>query len=132
MLAEAHIAAADGAALPYRDGSFDLVLAFTSFSAMRADGVRTNAAVEILRVLRPGGLAVVYDFTVNPTNRATRSLRERELRRLFAEARIHVERVTLAPPIVRLLGGRPALCKPLERLPWLRTHLLAGIVKERA
>ncbi len=129
---QARIAVADGAALPYRDGSFDLVLAFTSFSAMRADDVRTSAALEVLRVLRPGGLAVVYDFTMNPTNRAARPLPEREVRRLFAAAPVHVERVTLAPPIARLLGGRPALCRPLERLPWLRTHLLAAIAKETA
>lgn len=128
--AQAHIATADGAALPYRDGSFDLVLAFTSFSAMGADDIRMNTAHEVLRVLRPGGLAVVYDFRMNPTNRAARPLPEQEVRRLFAEARIEVERVTLAPPIARLLGGRPALCNPLERLPWLRTHLLAAIVKE--
>lgn len=131
-LAEAHIAAADAAQLPYRDGSFDLVLAFTSFSAMRTDDIRTKAALEVLRVLRPGGLAVVYDFTVNPTNRATRPLREREVRHLFAEAHVDVERVTLAPPIARLFRGAPALCKPWERLPWLRTHLLAAIVKEKA
>ena len=43
-----------------------------------------------------------------------------------------VPRVTLAPPIVRALGGRPGLCRRLERLPWLRSHLLAAVTKERA
>ena len=43
-----------------------------------------------------------------------------------------VPRVTLAPPIVRALGGRPGLCRRLERPPWLRSHLLAAVIKERA
>jgi hypothetical protein len=44
---------------------------------------------------------------------------------------VEIERVTLAPPIVRALGGRPALCRALERMPLLRTHLLAAVTKER-
>jgi len=126
----AGVAAGDASHLPYRDVSFDLALAFTSFSSMRDKAVRTRAATEALRVLRPGGLLVVYDFRVNPTNRATRPLREAELRDLFSHRHADVERVTLAPPIARALGGRRALCRPLERLPWLRTHLLAAITKE--
>jgi hypothetical protein len=41
-----------------------------------------------------------------------------------------VQRVTLAPPIARALGGRRRVCRALERLPFLRTHLLAAVTKE--
>lgn len=126
----AGIAAGDASLLPYRDASFDLALAFTSFSSIIDRAVRARAATEALRVLRPGGLLVVYDFRVNPTNPATRPLREAELRDLFDDRRLDVERVTLAPPIVRMLRGQRALCRPLERIPWLRTHLLAAVTKE--
>ena len=126
----ARIAAGDASHLPYRDASFDLALAFTSFSSMTDEAVRAQAATEALRVLRPGGILVVYDFRVNPTNPATRPLREAELRDLFREQRVNIVRVTLAPPSVRLLRGRRALCRPLESLPWLRTHLLAAVTKE--
>ena len=126
----AGIAAGDASHLPYRDASFDLALAFTSFSSMTGKAVRARAATEALRVLRPGGLLVVYDFRVNPTNPATRPLREAELRDLFGHRHVDVERVTLAPPIVRVFRGRRALCRPLERIPWLRTHLLAAVTKE--
>ncbi|MCH7699663.1 MAG: class I SAM-dependent methyltransferase [Chloroflexi bacterium] len=126
----ARIAAGDASHLPYRDASFDLALAFTSLSSMTDDAVRHRAATEALRVLRPGGILVVYDFCVNPTNPATRPLQEAELRDLFRDRRVEIERVTLAPPIVRILRGHRALCRPLERLPWLRTHLLAAVTKE--
>lgn len=126
----ARLSAADGAALPYRDDVFDLVFASTYLSSVRAQAPRRRAATEALRVLRAGGMVVVYDFWTNPLNRRVRPLPAAELRRLFAPRPVEIERVTLAPPIVRALGGRPSLCRPLERLPFLRTHLLAAVAKE--
>ena len=127
----ARLSAADGAALPYRDGVFDLVFAFTFFSSVTGPAPRRRAATEALRVLRTGGLLVVYDFWINPTNTRVRALGAAELRLLVAPQPVEIERVTLAPPIVRALGGRSALCRALERLPLLRTHLLAAVTKER-
>ncbi len=126
----ARLSAADGAALPYRDGVFDVVVAFTFFSSVVDPAPRRRAATEALRVLRAGSLLVVYDFWINPLNQRVRPLGAAELLALFAPRRVEIERVTLAPPIVRALGGRRALCRPLERLPLLRTHLLAAVTKE--
>ena len=128
----ASLAVANAAALPYSDSAFDVAFAFTSLTSMLDQREREQAAAEALRVLRPRGLLVVYDFWVNPLNKTTRSLRPDELRALFAGSRVEIERVTLAPPIVRALGGRPGLCRRLERLPWLRSHLLAAVTKEHA
>jgi ubiquinone/menaquinone biosynthesis C-methylase UbiE len=126
----ARLSAADGAALPYRDGVFDVVFAFTFFSSVTGPAPRRRAATEALRVLRAGGLLIVYDFWINPLNPRVRPLGAAELFALVAPRRVEMERVTLAPPIVRALGGRRALCRPLERLPLLRTHLLAAVTKE--
>ena len=128
----ANVALADGALLPYRSEAFDLVFVFTALSAMVDLDVRRHAAHEALRVLRPGSLVIVYDFWTNPFNSGVRPVSPAELRHIFEPHAAQIERVTLAPPLVRLLGGREPLCHTLERLPFLHTHLLAAIAKERA
>lgn len=129
-LPDVRLAVGDIASLPFRDGAFDLLFAFTVFSSVLDERARRRGAAEALRVLQPGGLLVVYDFWLNPLNRRVRSLRPGELRALFAPRLVEMRRVTLAPPIVRALGGRSSLCGPPERLPFLRTHLMAAVVNE--
>lgn len=124
------IANADIACLPFASGSFDLAFAFTAFSSVLDVQARRHGALEAMRILRRGGLLIVYDFWINPSNRHVRPLPERELRAMFSSRPVDIERVTLAPPIARLLRGRRALCEPLERLPFLRTHLLAAVRKD--
>jgi SAM-dependent methyltransferase len=119
----------DAAALPGQDSSYDLVCAFTLFSSVVDPAPRRRAASEALRVLRTGALLVVYDFRINPLNARVRSVGAGEMRALFRGQPIEIERVTLAPPIVRALRGG-SICRTLERLPFLRTHLLAAITKE--
>jgi ubiquinone/menaquinone biosynthesis C-methylase UbiE len=125
----ATLSSADGASLQIQDATFDLVFAFTFLSSVIEPAPRRRAAAEALRVLRDDGLLVVYDFWTNPFNSRVRAVSAAELRSLFRGARVEIERVTLAPPIVRALGGRP-LCRALERVPFLRTHLLAVVTKE--
>jgi len=128
----ANVALADGALLPYRSEAFDLVFVFTALSSMVDLDVRRHATHEALRVLRPGGLVIVYDFWTNPFNSSVRPVSAAELQHVFEPHRVEIERVTLAPPLVRLLGGREPLCRALERLPLLHTHLLAAVTKESA
>jgi SAM-dependent methyltransferase len=126
----AHIDAGDAQALTFDDASFDLVLAFTLLSSVLADDVRQRIATQMARVTRPGGLIVLYDFRLNPTNRDVRPLKRDDVRSLFPDHRIEFQNACLAPPIVRLLapvpGGRLA-CTALEVLPFLQTHYIAAI-----
>jgi ubiquinone/menaquinone biosynthesis C-methylase UbiE len=126
------VAVADGALLPYRKETFDLVFVFTALSSMKDVEVRRHAAHEALRVLRPGGLAIVYDFWTNPFNSSVRPVSSAELHHIFEPHAVEIERVTLAPPLVRVLGGRESLCRTLERIPFLHTHMLAAVTKELA
>jgi ubiquinone/menaquinone biosynthesis C-methylase UbiE len=117
---------ADAAQLPFDDASFDLVLAFTVFTSISDAAKRAAAASEILRVLRPGGALLWYDFRFNPINRETQALRLGDVRRLFGRKPIETRPITLAPPIVRIVAPRSWLaCNLLETVPLLRTHLLA-------
>src|SRR5262245_54655605 len=118
----------DGTELPFEDGSFDLVTTFTTFSSMRTDETRQATAAEILRVLRPGGAVLWYDFWVNPRNPEVKALGMKDIQGLFPGARIDAKRVTLAPPIARRVAGVSWLaCAVLDAVPFLRTHWLALI-----
>jgi SAM-dependent methyltransferase len=121
----------DGAALPFPDGVFDVVAHFTVFTSILDPALRRRVAEDTLRVLKPRGLVVWYDFHVaNPHNSDVRPLRRREIAALFPRCAITLRRATLAPPIVRLLAPRSwLLCSLLETIPLLRTHYLGVIQK---
>ncbi len=124
------LSCAEGQHLPYPAGVFDLVLQYTAFSSLLDDGVKANVAREMLRVLRPDGAIVWYDYWLNPTNPQARGIRPAEIRRLFPGCEYHFQRVTLAPPITRRLVRLSwLLCCALEKAVLLNTHYLAVIRK---
>ncbi len=129
-LPHASVLTADGQRLPYKSGCFDGVLQYTMFSSILDDDVKANIAQEMLRVVRrPGGVIVWYDFWTNPTNPQTRGIHPAEIRQLFPGCRYLFQRITLAPPIARrLVQVSWVLCELLEKLSWLNTHYLVGIV----
>lgn len=127
------VALADGMALPFATASVPLVLCFTTF-AMASPEPRRRMAADIARVLRPGGAVVVYDLRLpSPGNRGVRPLRRRELRALFPGFAGEVRSVSLLPPVARRLGPATPWAYPLlARLPFLRSHLAAVLVKPSA
>lgn len=119
---------ADGQSLPYRAAVFDLVLQYTVFSSILDDGIKANLAREMLRVLKPGGMILWYDFWLNPTNAQTRGIRPTEIRRLFQGCRFKFYCITLAPPIARLLVPISwILAYSLEKMRMLNSHYLVVI-----
>ena len=124
-----HIQAGNAAELPYADASFDVVFQSTVFTSVLDAGMRHAIAREMLRVARPDGLILWYDFHVgNPANRQVRAVTAREVRRLFAGCRIDLRRVSLAPPLVRRLAPVSWLaCHLLEAVPFLCTHHVGAI-----
>lgn len=126
---QAHIVAGDARDLPWADASFDLVTQFVVFTSVldKAESLRIGS--EMLRVLKPGGRILWYDFFApNPYNRQTRAIRRAEIATLFPDCHIKLRRVTLAPPLARSsLRISKKLAETLNRLPILCTHYLVVI-----
>jgi len=118
-----------GTDLAFPDASFDIVLQATVFTSILDSAIRSAVAREMLRVVRPGGFILWYDFHVNnPRNRDVRRVDGAELRTLFPNCRIDSERATLAPPIARAVAPRSwVLATLLGGIPALSTHTLAAM-----
>lgn len=121
----------DASHLEFQDESFDIVLQSTAFSSILNDDVKAAVAREMLRVLRPDGFVLWYDFFINNLrNRDVRGIGKSELYRLFPDCSIYCERITLAPPLGRLLGRVSAFAYTLASgLRFVCTHYLALIRK---
>ncbi len=114
----------NAARLPFPDDSFDIVFQSTVFSSVLDPIVRQKIASEMLRVLLPGGLVLWYDFHANiPGNRFVVGIRRREIHALFPSCRIELRRLTLLPPLARILGPiSPVLVMALAAPKVLCTH----------
>lgn len=113
-------------------GSVDIVLQSTVFSSLLDDGFQRRLAAAMWAAARPGGGVLWYDFIVdNPRNRDVRGVPVSRLRSLFPQARVSVQRLTLAPPVARaVMRVHPALYTLFNTLPPLRTHVLCWLAKD--
>ena len=111
--------------------SQDLVLQSTVFTSLLDDGFQQRLADTMWRWVKPGGAVLWYDFTVNnPRNPDVRGVPLARLRQLFPQACIDARRLTLAPPLARIVcAWHPSLYTVFNAVPLLRTHLLAWIQK---
>jgi len=119
---------ADAGILPFRAGSFDLVLAL---DLLEQQGVDSEAVLwEVRRVLRSGGCLLVrvpaHPWLYGPHDRdwgGTRRYRRAELKALIQGAGFNIRRLTYANSfifplaVVVRLGGRAGLLK--DDLLWL-------------
>lgn len=127
-----HLDSANASSLPFPDSSFDLVLQSTVFTSILDGTMKSRVAREMLRVLKPSGYVLWYDFMFNnPGNADVQGVRGTEIRRLFPYCRIRSRRVTLAAPIGRLVGRySPLLYMLLSCSKVLCTHYLCFIQKD--
>lgn len=123
-----HFVHADGSCMPFPPQSFDLVLQYTAISSVLDPDLRRMICAEMLRILKPNGLILSYDFWLNPINKQTRGLPLSEIRRSFPGCNIDYRRITLAPPITRRLAAFSwSACMLLESLKIFNTHFLVVI-----
>ena len=128
------LALESGDALSSADASFDIVVQSTVFSSILDRPLQEAIAREMLRVLKPQGFILWYDFFVNnPWNAQVRGISRSDIRALFPGTRIRFYRSTTLSPLVRALAPvSETLCLALSTLPFLKTHWLALITKENS
>ena len=122
------LASAD--AVPLADESADAVAAVTLLSSLPARWFRARVAREIERLLRPGGLFVLYDLRFPSRNRNLRPVTTGELHDLFPGWGLHSQSLTLVPPLARsrLAAGRTRY-RVAASIPALRSHVAAVLRK---
>jgi len=117
--------------LEVEDGSFDLVLQATVFTSILCPEMKRLLAQEMIRVLREKGLIIWYDFHVdNPRNPDVRGVDRAEIRQLFPDCNVSLQKLTLAPPIGRRVAPiSTSLYRALSLIKPLCTHYLGIITK---
>lgn len=84
-----------GMELPFESGSFDVATAATVFSSVPDPESRQRLFAEMYRVVRPGGLVVVYDFVVrNPRNSNVLTMNARRISELAGRPPAGSERLS--------------------------------------
>lgn len=121
----------DACSLRLPDRSFDIVMASTVLTSILDKSFRVQLAKKMWSLVKPGGAVLWYDFIYNnPANADVTAIPRRQVLELFPEARAFTRKVTLAPPIARLVSRRnPGLYSLFNFFPFLRTHLIAWLVK---
>jgi ubiquinone/menaquinone biosynthesis C-methylase UbiE len=125
------IQCASAAQLPFSNERFDLVLQSTVFTSILDPDLKRQVAAEMMRVVKPEGFILWYDYHVNnPWNKDVRGVKRREIIQLFPDCRVELQRIILLPPLARLLAPYSYLgCYLLEKLPPLCTHYL-GVIRK--
>jgi ubiquinone/menaquinone biosynthesis C-methylase UbiE len=118
--------------LPYDDKIFNVILSFTVFTSILDTEMKKNIAKEMLRVLKNDGIIIWYDYHMNnPKNPDVKGVKKKEIYSLFPNCCIWLRRITLAPPLTRLIAPYSwIICYLLEKIPILCSHYL-GIIRKQ-
>ncbi len=118
-----HFTLEDASDIRYPEGTFDLVLESTMFVEVSDPALSAKIASEMMRVLKPGGHAMLIDWRYShPGSETFCALSSRRIKTLFPQlSRIAAFPGALLPPIGRPLSKyAPILYFPVQKcLPWL-------------
>ena len=128
---EVHLSQGSAAELEFENETFDIVVQSTVFTSIVDKRIKHAVASEMLRVLKPRGLILWYDFIWNnPRNPDVRGIGKEEIRSLFPGCNIELKRVTLAPPIGRVLAPfSVSIHNLVASVRFLRSHYFGVISK---
>lgn len=121
----------DATCVPIVEESQDIVFLSVVFSSLLDDGFQHHLADTMWAWVKVGGGILWYDFIYNnPSNGDVRGVSLKRVKELFPNSLITFKRITLAPPISRLICRlHPNAYHLFNALPFLRTHVLCWIGK---
>jgi SAM-dependent methyltransferase len=118
--------------LEFDNKAFDLVMMFECLCMMTDETMRARMASEALRVLKPSGTLLFYDFRYRRPGLGDvfRPLGRREVKRLFPGCKCHLKSIHPFPPVSRKLAAlMPSAWNLLNLFPPLRTSYVGSIRK---
>ncbi len=115
----------------FNDGTFHVIFQSMVFSSILDDDYRHQLATKMWTWTKPGGGIIWYDFIYNnPLNKDVRGVTKQEVKYLFPRGEMTIFRLTLAPPISRVVSKfHPILYTIFNSVYFLRTHILCFIKK---
>lgn len=128
---EVKIIPGDACLIENYDNFFDVVLQSTVFTSILDREYQNLLAKKLWSIVKPGGLVLWYDFCFNnPNNKDVRGVKPKRIQELFPEGTIISKKVTLAPPISRMVTKvHESFYTLFNFFPFLRTHILCAIIK---
>lgn len=110
---------------------FDIVFQSMVFSSILDHQFKIDLAKKMFNLVKPGGGILWYDFIYNnPKNKDVMGIRLHEIKQLFPKCSLIKQKITLAPPLARVVTKvHPKFYYLFNSLSLLRTHLLVWIKK---
>jgi SAM-dependent methyltransferase len=111
---------------------FNIVFQSMVFSSILDENFRIELAKQMWGWVRDGGGVLWYDFIYNnPWNKDVKGIPYNKVKEYFPEASIKKWKITLAPPLSRVVTKiHPSFYNILNLFPFLRTHILCWIQKK--
>ncbi len=117
--------------LNFKENEFDIVFQSMVFSSILDSDYKLKLAEKMWQWVKPGGGILWYDFIYNnPSNPDVKGIGLKEVERLFRTNKIQYQKITLAPPLARIVAKiNPMFYHILNATYILRTHLMIWITK---
>lgn len=117
--------------LSFKENEFDIVFQSMVFSSILDSNYKIKLAEKMWQWVKPGGGILWYDFIYNnPSNKDVKGVSIAEVKKLFKVKKLYYKKLTLAPPIARIVTKvHPFLYYFFNSTYLLRTHLLIWIQK---
>lgn len=117
--------------LSFKENEFDIVFQSMVFSSILDSNYKIKLAEKMWQWVKPGGGILWYDFIYNnPSNKDVKGVSLAEVKKLFKVKKLYYKKLTLAPPIARIVTKvHPFLYYFFNFNYLLRTHLLIWIQK---